>query len=234
MNLDFRVLRCLIGGADAGELGDLAFSRLLVETLGVACLGHLEREVDEDLDKSERLVVGVGSGLGSMKLTGLLAVGLVGRDEGGDGDGGAVREELGDLWALGSAIACFNGRSRNRAHLCYPPDVLIPALLIEAQVFVEAEAHVVAIETVCCEAEVEQVLLKRSGDGRLARGGQASEPNGEAALLAECVALAAGERRVPGDVAAGREFMLRWEMAGYGGAHVAIVCVMLDVWVEKN
>ena len=144
-----------------------------------------------------------------MELTGLLAVGLVGRDEGGNGNGGAVGEELGDLWALGSAIACSGGRSRNRTHLCYPPDVLISALLVETQVLVEAEAHVVAIKTVCGEAEVEQVLLERSGDGRLARGRQASEPDGEAALLAECVALAAGERRVPGDVAAGREFMLR-------------------------
>lgn len=45
------------------------------------------------------------------------------------------------------------------------------------------------------------MLLEGSGDGGLARGGQAGQPDGQAALLAELIALAAGERRVPGDVA---------------------------------
>ena len=62
-------------------------------------------------------------------------------------------------------IACLGGRRRNGSHLCYPPDVLISALLVEAQVLVQAEAHIVAVQTVCCEPEVEQVLLERRGDG---------------------------------------------------------------------
>ena len=66
LDLDLGALGCLVGGADAGELGDLSFSCLLVEALGVACLGHLEREVDKDLDEGERLVVGVGGGLGGV------------------------------------------------------------------------------------------------------------------------------------------------------------------------
>ena len=74
---------------------DLARPRLLVQALGVAGLGDLEREVDVDLDEGERLVV--GGCRGGVQLAGLLAVGLVGRDEGGDGDGGGVGEEFGDL-----------------------------------------------------------------------------------------------------------------------------------------
>ncbi len=45
------------------------------------------------------------------------------------------------------------------------------------------------------------MLLEGGGDGRLARGGQTGEPDGEATLLAELVALGALEGRVPGDVA---------------------------------
>jgi hypothetical protein len=80
-------------------------------------------------------------------------------------------------------------------------DVLVAVLLGETQVLVQAEADVVAVEAVGGQAEVEEVLLERGGDGGLARGGQAGQPDGEAALLAELIALAAGERRVPGDVA---------------------------------
>lgn len=48
---------------------------------------------------------------------------------------------------------------------------------------------------------MEEVLLEGGGDGGFARGGQAGEPDGEALLLAEGLALGAGEGRVPGDVA---------------------------------
>jgi hypothetical protein len=97
LDLDLRALRGLVGRADAGEVGDLALPRLLVQALGVAGLGHLEREVDKDLDEGKRLVVGVRGLRRGVQLAGLLAVRLVGRDEGRDGDGGAVGEQLGDL-----------------------------------------------------------------------------------------------------------------------------------------
>lgn len=51
-----------------------------------------------------------------------------------------------------------------KTYFCYPPDVLIPVFLCESKIFVQAEAHVVAIETVGCESEVEQVLLERGRD----------------------------------------------------------------------
>ncbi|KAJ3504335.1 hypothetical protein NM208_g16352 [Fusarium decemcellulare] len=73
--------------------------------------------------------------------------------------------------------------------------------LTVSSVLVEAEADVVAVETVGGDAEVEEVLLEGSSDSGLARGRKAGEPDGEAALTTELVALTAGEGRVPGDVA---------------------------------
>src|SRR5256885_10388014 len=63
----------LVGGGDAGELRDLARAGLLVETLHVPLLADVERAVDQDLDE----VAGPHEG------PHLVAVGPVGRDEGG-------------------------------------------------------------------------------------------------------------------------------------------------------
>jgi hypothetical protein len=94
VNVNLRVLGSLVGSADAGELLDLAGASLLVQTLGVALLSLLDGDVNEDLDegKSGLAVLGV-----VVEVTSDLTVGLVGGDEGGEGDGGAVGEELGDL-----------------------------------------------------------------------------------------------------------------------------------------
>lgn len=45
------------------------------------------------------------------------------------------------------------------------------------------------------------MLLEGRGDGGLARGGETREPEGQAALLAELIALSSREGGVPGDVA---------------------------------
>jgi hypothetical protein len=58
---DLRVFRRLVGGADARKLGDLAFTSLLVEALGIPLLRLLERNVDENFDESERVILGMGS-----------------------------------------------------------------------------------------------------------------------------------------------------------------------------
>lgn len=178
---DLGVLGGLVGGADAGELLYLAGAGLLVEALGIALLGDGDGDVDVDLDEGQGLVVGAAGAGGGVQLAGDLAVGLVGRDEGGQGNGAGVGEQLGDL-----------GDAAN---------VLVAVLFAEAQVLVEAEADVVAVEAVGGQAEVQQVLLEGGGDGRLARGAQAGEPDGHAALLAELIALAPREGRVPCDVA---------------------------------
>ena len=97
-----------------------------------------------------------------------------------------------------------------------PADVLIAVLLREAQVLVQAEAHVVAVEAVGGHAQVQQVLLERRRDRRLARRREPREPDRVAALAAELLALAAAEGRVPGDVAA----------AGGGQPGVALLCLV--------
>lgn len=178
LDCDLGAQRLLIRCRDASELLDLASAGLFIQTLGVALLSHLEGHVDKDLDKGDGLVA-VLVGLG-VQLSRKIAVGAVGRDEGGDGDGGRVGKELGDLTDAA--------------------DVLVAVGLGEAQVLVEAEAHVVAVEAVGGEAQVEEVLLQGGGDGGLARGGEARQPDCEAALAAQLVALAAGEGGMPGDV----------------------------------
>lgn len=50
---------------------------------------------------------------------------------------------------------------------------------------------------------MEEVLLESNGNGGLAGGGEASEPDSGTLLLAEISALSAGEACVPGNVAAG-------------------------------
>lgn len=118
-----------------------------------------------------------------MQFPRTLSILLIRGDEAGDCDSGAVGEEFGDL---GDAA-----------------DVLIAVFFREAEVFVEAEADVVAVEAVGGEAEVEEVLLEGGCDGGFARGGEAGEPDCEAALFAVGVAFTAGEAVVPGDVAGG-------------------------------
>ena len=51
VDMDFGVLGPLVRRVDAREVLDLAAPRLLVETLGIALLGELERCVDEDLEE---------------------------------------------------------------------------------------------------------------------------------------------------------------------------------------
>lgn len=107
-----------------------------------------------------------------MQIARNFTVRKVGRDERGDGNGGAVGEELGDL--------------RD------PTDVLVAVLLGEAEVLVESEADVVTVETVGVDAPVsEELVFKLDGNGRFARGGETGEPNCEAALVAEFAAFAA-------------------------------------------
>lgn len=180
---DLWVGRLLVRGRDTGELLDLARPSLLVQSLRVTLLGDLKGYVNKDLNEGQLLVL-AAAGLG-VQLARHVAVSPVRRDEGGDGNGGRVGKELGDL--------------TNAA------DVLVAVLLGEAQVLVQTEAHVVAIETVGGQPQVEEMLLEGGSDGGLARGGEAGEPDGQALLLAGFVALLAREGGVPGDVAAGSD-----------------------------
>jgi hypothetical protein len=97
VDVNLCLLWCLVRGTDAGELLDLTRSRLLVQTLGIALLSLLDGNVNENLDEWQRRVDVLGVGV---EITGELTVGLVGRDKGGQGDGGRVGEELGDLGGI--------------------------------------------------------------------------------------------------------------------------------------
>lgn len=194
---DLGILGGLIRRADACELGDFALSGLLIQALGVALLGLLDGNVDVDLDESQGLVIGVRGGRCGVQLAGGLPILLEGRDEGGDGNGGRVGEEFGNL----SDGQRPGGHRVERWYLGDAADVLVSIGVGESQVLVQAEAHIVAVQPVGGEAEVQQMLFERSCDGRLARGAETGEPDGEAALPAESVALAARQGRVPGDVA---------------------------------
>jgi len=99
-----------------------------------------------------------------------------------------------------------NVQSRlNYTHLGDTSDVLVTVLLAESQVLVQAKAYIVAIESVYSQTLLQEVLLEGDGDSRLSGGRETGEPEGETLLLAELIALGAGEGCVPCDVAAGWE-----------------------------
>lgn len=134
------ILRSFIRAANPSELLDLTRAGLLIQALRIALLGNLDGHVDIDLDEGDGDVAVGGSGSGSgVEVAGELAVGAEGGDEGGDGDLGAVGEQLGDL-----ADAA---------------DVLLAVGVAEAEVLVQPEAHVVAVEAVRGDVQVQQVLL---------------------------------------------------------------------------
>ena len=92
--MHLRILRRLIRRTNPRELFNLARLGLLVQALGIALLGDVEGDVDEDFDEGQGRV---GVFRVGVQFAGDLAVGFVGGDEGGQGDGRAVCEEFGDL-----------------------------------------------------------------------------------------------------------------------------------------
>ena len=84
-----------------------------------------------------------------------------------------------------------------------PPDVLGAVGGREAEVLVQSEADVVAVEAVSREGVLQQVLFEGGGDGGFAGGGEAGEPDCEAGLVSEGGALGVREGGVPGYVSVG-------------------------------
>lgn len=115
-NHNLGVHRRFIRRINSRESLNHARARLLVQSLGITLLRDLNRDVDVDLNEWDAsLVVELASGS---------AVGDVGRDEGSDRDAARVCEKLRDF--------------ANAA------DVFVAVCFGEAEVFVEAEADVVA------------------------------------------------------------------------------------------
>jgi len=111
--VDLRALRRLVRRRDAREVLDLPRARLLVEPLRVALLGDLDRDVDVDLDEGDGLVA---LGDGAVQVARDLAVGEVRRDEGRQGCGRGVGEELRDLCTRGQSSVFSFPRGHARAN----------------------------------------------------------------------------------------------------------------------
>lgn len=183
LDVHLGVGRSLVGSGDTSELLDDTLTSLLVETLGVTLLSDLNGNIDVDLDERQTGLLTGGGDL--VQLTGTVTVLLVGGDEGGDGDGVGVGEQLGDLTDAA--------------------DVLVAVGLAEAQVLVQTETDVVTVQTVGVDAAVtDELVLELDGNGGLAGGGETGQPDGETLLLAQIGALGASEAAgVEGDVAGG-------------------------------
>ncbi|KAE8325541.1 hypothetical protein BDV39DRAFT_194337 [Aspergillus sergii] len=170
MDMHLRLFRFLVRSTDTGELRNLTRPGQLIKTLGVTLLGNLNGDIDEDLNEGQTGLLTRGGDF--VQFARGVTVCTVGRDERGDGNGGAVGEELGNL--------------------CNPTDVLVAVLFAKTEVLVESEADVVTVETVGVDTPVsEELVLELNGNGRLARGGETGEPDCETALVAEFAAFAA-------------------------------------------
>lgn len=149
LNMNLGLLRRLIRRTHTSKLLNNAIPGLLIQTLRIPLLSHLNGDINVDLQKRQPLILTGGSDL--MQGPGGVTVRLVGRDKRGDGDGRAVREQLG--------------------HFGYPPDVLVAVFLAESQVLVQPEPDVVAVETVGGDiALAQELVLQFDGDRRLAGG----------------------------------------------------------------
>src|SRR5712671_1154213 len=103
--------RFLVRIADAGEVGDLARNRFLVEAFHIALDEGVERAADEHLDETGRL---------RSDLVPHLAVG---RDRRGDGNATASRNEPGDIAdAADVGVAIFFGESQSLGQV--GPDII--------------------------------------------------------------------------------------------------------------
>lgn len=175
-NRHLRSVRSLIRRTNTRELLDLAGSSLLVQSLGIPLLSDLNRHLDVYLDELNLALLVL-----LVQLPRHLAILLVRADETRQGDGRGVGEELG--------------------HLGDTADVLVAVGFGEAQVLVQAETDVVAVEAVGGETQVQEVLFQGGSNRGFARCGKAREPDGKPALGAQAEALGAREGGVPGYVA---------------------------------
>ena len=137
----------------------------------VAALALLDRGVDPRLDEVQpRLVV---------ELARRVAVGGGGGDEGDDGDEPGVGQHARHARHAARVLVAVGGR--------------------EAEVAAEAVADVLAVEQVGGPPARHQRALQLLGDRRLARGGQAGQPDGGAAQAEHRPALAPRQRRLVPD-----------------------------------
>lgn len=73
--------------------------------------------------------------------------------------------------------------SEQKGYVRDPPDVLFAVRGAEAEIAVEPEPDVVAVQAVGVEVSLQQGLLQSIGDGGFAGGGEPGEPQRETFLL---------------------------------------------------
>mmetsp|Transcript_12253 Transcript_12253/g.30884 ORF Transcript_12253/g.30884 Transcript_12253/m.30884 type:complete len:200 (+) Transcript_12253:249-848(+) len=171
LNHDLGVVGLLIGIVNASEALDLTRACSLVQALGVALLAHLDGDLHEHLQEVAL----------RHTLTHLHAVRLVRRDEAHKSDGAVLSKKLG--------------------HLANAADVLLAVRRAEAQVLVQAVAHVIAVQVDSKAALRRQHVLQRARHRALAAAAEAREPQHDAALPQQRLLVrAAHARLVPADV----------------------------------
>ena len=195
LNGELGVLGGLIGVIDASEALDLSGAGSLVQSLGIASLALLNRNVHEDLNEVTA---------GDTAPDGL-AVNLVRRDEAHEGDGAVLCEQLGDL--------------TNAANIL---DTVVGG---KAEVLVQAVPDVVAVEVDGELAHACEGVLESAGHGGLAAAAEASEPQDAALLVKERLLVATGHHAlVPLDVGGitdivGGGLRPALERSGFGSGH---------------
>ena len=132
---EFRIVRCLIGAVDAGEIGQFAPSGLAVKPLGVPLLGDVERRVDKNLHEFTRLE----------HFARHAPLCPEGGDEGCHDDQAGVRHQPG--------------------HLGDASDVFHPVGVGKAEITVETEADIVTVENIGVIALTMQFELQCIGNG---------------------------------------------------------------------
>lgn len=230
LDVDLRRHGGLVRRADARELLDLAGARLLVQALRVALLDDGDRRVDEDLDEGKGRVVlrvQLARQLAVRNVRrdeGRQSERARGREQERDLADAADLASAKSPAGGGSPSACCHcpaavivlRSSKGAAAVDEQPSlsrrsrapigalgthVLDARSRVEAQVLVQAEADIVAVEAERVELLVQEGLLEGGRDRALARGGEAGEPHGRALLAEQLRALLLRHRAgVEGDV----------------------------------
>ncbi len=173
--LDGMVLlhRFLVRIVDTGEVGEVSGTGPGVEALGVACLAHVDRRRDVDLDEGDPGAL--------VSSTNRVPIPLIGADHRHEHHEAGVRHQAGNLTV--------------------PSHVLGPVICAESEVSIESVPHVVTVKRVRGSTSVDQFLLDKRRNGRLAASGEAGHPHGHPGTAGHRGALGAVDGSgVPDDV----------------------------------
>ena len=93
------------------------------------------------------------------------------------------------------------GVGKQSRHLADAANVFLAVGGAEAEILVQAVAHVVAVEHIGQMAAFDQRMLQREGDGAFSGTAEAGEPDRDATLLEQFFTIRPGDVAfVPGDV----------------------------------